>query len=31
MNFKDIKERIAKKVNKQSIKTFLQKQGLYVL
>jgi murein DD-endopeptidase MepM/ murein hydrolase activator NlpD len=31
MKFKDIKERIAKKVNKQSIKTFLQKQGLYVL
>ena len=31
MNFKDIKERIAKKVNKQSVKTFFQKQGLYVL
>jgi murein DD-endopeptidase MepM/ murein hydrolase activator NlpD len=31
MNFKEIKERIAKKINKQSVKTFFQKQGLYVL
>jgi murein DD-endopeptidase MepM/ murein hydrolase activator NlpD len=31
MNFKDIKERITKKINKQSVKTFFQKQGLYVL
>ena len=31
MNFKDIKERIAKKLNRQSVKTFFQKQGLYVL
>ncbi len=31
MNIKDIKERIAKKVNKQSVKSFFQKQGLYVL
>jgi murein DD-endopeptidase MepM/ murein hydrolase activator NlpD len=31
MNFKDIKERVAKKINKQSVKTFFQKQGLYVL
>jgi murein DD-endopeptidase MepM/ murein hydrolase activator NlpD len=31
MNFKDIKERIVKKINKQSVKTFFQKQGLYVL
>lgn len=31
MSIKDIKDRIAKKINKQSVKTFLQKQGLYVL
>ena len=31
MNFKDIKERITKKINKQNVKTFFQKQGLYVL
>ncbi len=31
MNIKNIKEKIAKKINRQSIKTFVQKQGLYVL
>jgi|AGTN01.2.fsa_nt_gi Membrane proteins related to metalloendopeptidases len=31
MNFKDIKDRVAKRINKQSVKTFFQKQGLYVL
>ena len=31
MSIKDIKDRIAKKINKQSVKTFFQKQGLYVL
>ncbi len=31
MNFKNIKDKIADKINKQSIKGFLQKQGLYVL
>lgn len=31
MNFKTIKDKITKKLNKQSIKVFFQKQGLYVL
>ncbi len=31
MNMKNIKEKITKKINRQSVKTFLQKQGLYVL
>ena len=31
MNMKNIKEKIARKINKQSLKTFFQKQGLYVL
>lgn len=31
MSIKDIKDRIAKKINKQSVRTFFQKQGLYVL
>lgn len=31
MNFKNIKEKITGKINRQSIKTFLKKQGLYVL
>lgn len=31
MSIKDIKDRIAKRINKQSVKTFFQKQGLYVL
>jgi murein DD-endopeptidase MepM/ murein hydrolase activator NlpD len=31
MSWKEIKESIQKKVNKQSVKGFLQKQGLYVL
>ena len=31
MNIKDIRDKISKKINKQSVKTFFQKQGLYVL
>ena len=31
MNMKNIKDKITKKINRQSVKTFLQKQGLYVL
>jgi murein DD-endopeptidase MepM/ murein hydrolase activator NlpD len=31
MNFKNIKDKISSKINKQSVKTFFQKQGLYVL
>ncbi len=31
MNFKSIKDNLSKRVNKKSIKTFFQKQGLYVL
>ncbi len=31
MSMKNIKEKITKKINRQSVKTFLQKQGLYVL
>lgn len=31
MNFKSIKDKISGKINKQSVKTFFQKQGLYVL
>ncbi|MDD5016511.1 MAG: M23 family metallopeptidase [Eubacteriales bacterium] len=31
MNIKNIKDKITKKINKQSIKGFFQKQGLYVL
>ncbi len=31
MNFKSIKEKVSGKINKQSVKTFFQKQGLYVL
>jgi murein DD-endopeptidase MepM/ murein hydrolase activator NlpD len=31
MNLKNIKEKLAGKINKQNIKMFLQKQGLYVL
>lgn len=31
MNTKNIKDKITKKINRQSVKTFLQKQGLYVL
>lgn len=31
MNMKDFKERISQKINKESVKGFFQKQGLYVL
>ncbi len=31
MNFKSIKDKVSSKINKQSVKTFFQKQGLYVL
>jgi murein DD-endopeptidase MepM/ murein hydrolase activator NlpD len=31
MNMKNIKDKITRKINRQSVKTFLQKQGLYVL
>jgi len=31
MNTKNIKDKITRKINRQSVKTFLQKQGLYVL
>ena len=31
MNMKNIKDKITKKINRQTIKTFVQKQGLYVL
>lgn len=31
MNFKSIKEKVSGKINKQSLRTFFQKQGLYVL
>lgn len=31
MNFKSIKDKISGKINKQSVKNFFQKQGLYVL
>ena len=31
MNIKDLREKVSKKINKQSVKTFFQKQGLYVL
>jgi len=31
MNFKSIKEKVSGKINKQSVKTFFQKQGLYIL
>ena len=31
MNFKSIKDKVSGKINKQSVKTFFQKQGLYVL
>lgn len=31
MNFKNIKDKVSGKINKQSVRTFFQKQGLYVL
>ena len=31
MNMKDFKEKISQKINKESVKGFFQKQGLYVL
>ncbi len=31
MNFKSIKDKVSDKINKQSVKAFFQKQGLYVL
>lgn len=31
MNLKNIKEKLSKKINRQNIKLFIQKQGLYVL
>ena len=31
MNIKDLREKISKKINKQNLRTFFQKQGLYVL
>ena len=31
MNIKDLRDKVSKKINKQTVKSFFQKQGLYVL